>query len=86
MSRSHAIEDDELDTDKVAGLVAYNIRRLRRKSGWSVEECCDESGIAVPVWYRIESADLQRGNFQSIDLAADLFGVHVTEMFRRPRK
>ena len=84
--RPPLLSSENLDVGTTAGLLAYNGRRLRDRSGVNADKCSESVGVSPVVWYRLENAEMVRLNANMIDAIADLFGVSVERLFRKPRK
>ncbi len=79
-------QSENLDTKTFVGLVAYNMRRLRKEFGLGVSECARDIGISAPKWYVLEAARREKIDGATLDRIAFYFDVDVSELARKPRK
>jgi transcriptional regulator with XRE-family HTH domain len=56
------------------------IKSLRQKKGWSQVEAAEKLGISVPAFSKIET-DITDVNISRLSQIADIFEVHISQMF-----
>lgn len=60
--------------------IGKKIKGLRQKKGWSQLETAERLGISVPAFSKIET-DVTDLNVSRLSQIANLFEVHISEMF-----
>ena len=62
---------------------AANVKRLRKKKGWSARRLADEADLSS---VRMIEAGLRPGSMETLEKIATALGVTVSDLVREPRR
>ncbi|MCM8782451.1 MAG: helix-turn-helix domain-containing protein [Candidatus Omnitrophica bacterium] len=63
-------------------MLAENIKKYRKKKGWSQEQLAKESGITYSTLIKIESGVNKNPTIQTLTKLASAFGVSVDNLIK----
>lgn len=61
--------------DTLEGWIAWNVIRIRKRHGWSVDDLAEKAGMSRANWYKLESGQYPRLARLNFDRAAEALGV-----------